>query len=693
MPTLPITRVVLFKHGVGYFERSGDVEGETPLTFTFKQAEVSDVLKSLTVLDLGGGHISSVSYDSTKPLEQLLAEVALSIPDENSLVGLLPQIKGARVAFRIGSGRTMSMAPGAAAGDSIEGLLLGVDTIEKQGPEGKTRAYFVSLLTDEGQVRAFDLQQLGGLEILDPALRKDLDYYLRTVLSAKKKESRTFTFFAAGQGRRGIRLSYTVEAPVWKATYRIILGEEGQPPMIQGWAVVDNTQDEDWDDVQLSLIAGLPVSFMHDLYTPRYIRRPVVRVRETTGVLPPEVEEGMLQQALFGSVFDTPEAGSLAEASEFELTMDESAKAAGQRMNVVKSVRDIHGLGLKARATAGGGPSSMPAQTRERKLGDLFEYEIEHPVTIRRNQSALVPIVLRPFEGKPVLLYNKQARAENPMRCVEFKNTTGLTLEGGPVTVLEGGTYVGEAMLETTKPDDKRLVPYAVELSVTVLDNVESHNDTVHRVVIRGGLLWTHFMQVLQTTYHFNNKSDTAQTLYLDHPRQGAEWVVFDTPAADETTESYWRFKFALSAKQVTKFVVKQKLTLQRQHGLADLASETLSYWLDHRYLDATTAQVLKQVVELRGQQAAIDEQIKRLEQERTTIHAEQKRIRENLQSLGDRPSEKDLRERFVRTLGTQEDRLEAIGREVETLRTSREQCRGRIQEMLGKLEYEADVN
>src|SRR5947209_18063716 len=107
MPSLPVTRVVLFKHGVGYFERSGDIEGEAVLTFTFKQAEVSDVLKSLTVLDLGGGHISSVSYDSTKPLEQLLAEVALSIPDQNSLVGLLPQIKGARVAFRVGSGRTM----------------------------------------------------------------------------------------------------------------------------------------------------------------------------------------------------------------------------------------------------------------------------------------------------------------------------------------------------------------------------------------------------------------------------------------------------------------------------------------------------------------------------------------------------------------------------------------------------------
>jgi hypothetical protein len=677
MPGLPITRVVLFKHGVGYFERSGDVEGEAVLTFTFKQAEVSDVLKSLTVLDLGGGHISSVSYDSTKPLEQLLAEVALSIPDQNSLVGLLPQIKGARVAFRVGSGRTMSMAPSTNSGDAVEGLLLGVDTIEKQGTEGKTRAYMVSLLTDDGQVRAFDLQQLSGLEILDPALRKDLEYYLRTQLSAKKKESRTFTFFAQGQGTRGIRLSYTVEAPVWKATYRIILGEEGQPPMIQGWAVVDNTQDEDWDDVQLSLIAGLPVSFVHDLYTPRYIKRPEVKVRETTGVLPPEVEGGIESNLMLADVTFAA-AGAAAPA------------ASPSPPARVASLRSVKMLGVAEQQASL--PSSTPTQTRERQLGDLFEYEIEHLVTIRRNQSALVPIVLRPFEGKPVLLYNKQARAENPMRCVEFKNTTGLTLEGGPVTVLEGGSYVGEAMLETTKPDDKRLVPYAVELGVTVLDNVDSHNDAVHRVVIRRGMLWAHYMQVIQTTYHFNNKSDTAQTLHLDHHRPGGEWTLFDTSAPQETTENYWRFQFPLPGKQVTRFVVRQKLTLQQTHGLGDLAGETLSYWIDHRYLDANTAQVLRQVVDLRGQQAGIDTQIQRLEQERNAIHAEQKRIRENLQSLGDRPSEKELRERFVRTLGTQEDRLESISRELETQRAAREQCRAQIQTLLGKLEYEAEV-
>jgi hypothetical protein len=681
MAAPPITRVVLYKHGVGYFEREGPVVGDAVLALTFRQAEVSDVLKSLTVLDLDGGHVASVSYDSTKPLELLLADVALSIPDQGSLVGLLPQIKGARVRVQTAKAASMGglgLGGGSPSGDGTEGAVLGIDTAERQTADGVAKAVLLSLLTDAGEVRSFDLHGLGKLEILDPALRRDLDYYLRTQLSAKKKDARTFTFFAQGQGRRTIRLSYTLEAPVWKATYRILLGEPGasatgEPPMIQGWAVVDNTQDEDWENVQLSLIAGLPVSFVHDLYTPRYIRRPVVQVKETTGVLPPEVEEGMPTESVDSMLMEFSEPTAPAAARE-----SLGLAVAGKR-------------GARYRAMAA--LSSTPAQVRERKVGDLFEYEIEHPVTIRRNQSALVPIVLRPFEGRPVLLYNKAARAENPMRCVEFKNTTGLTLEGGPLTVLEGGSYVGEAMLETTRPDEQRLVPYAVELAVTVLDNVDSHDDRVYRVVIRKGALKTQYTQVRQTTYSFNNKADAEQTVYLDHPRGGREWKLLDTPEPHEVTENHWRFRFALAAKKVTRFVVREQHVLSQQFGLSDVSDQQLAYWVEQRYVDAATEKLLRKVVDLRQRAAGIEALVARLEKERDAIHAEQKRIRENLQSLGDRPSEKDLRERFVRTLNAQEDRLEAIERELRQRHDESDACRQEIAALLAGLEYDVKVS
>jgi hypothetical protein len=668
MSALPLIRVVLYKHGVGHFEREGTVEGDATLSLTFKQAEVSDVLKSLTVLDLAGGHVTSVSYESTKPLEQLLAEVALSIPDQGSLVGLLPQLKGARVAIQPARAGTMGGLAQTHGDNTIEGILLGVDSVERQSADGIVKAVLVSLVTEDGGVRSFDLFGLAKLEILDAALQRDLDYYLRTQLSAKKKDSRTFTFFAQGVGRRTVRLSYTVEAPVWKATYRILLGEEGEPPRIQGWAVVDNTQDEDWQDVRLTLVAGLPVSFVHDLYTPRHVRRPVVKVQETAAVLPPEVEEGMYM------------------AGELEMMAAPAGlpAAGGARHKAHRAMAKP----VAPRSAA----SSMSVQVRERALGDLFEYEIEYPVTIRRNQAALVPIVLRPFEGRQVLLYNKVTRADNPLRAVEFKNTTGLILEGGPVTVLEGGSYVGEAMLDTLKPGEERLVPYAVELSVRVLDNVGSHEERVNRIAIRRGTLQAYSTRVQQTTYSLNNKSDAEQTVYLDHPRQGKEWELFDTPKPHEVTENHWRFRFALPARQMTRYVVRQQHALHQNFALADVGDQQLAVWVEQRYLDPRTESLLQQVVELRQQAAGFEEQWQRLETERETIHGEQKRIRENLQAVGDRSAEKELRERWVRTLGAQEDRLEAIEKGQGEQLAGRDRCREQIGKILATLTYEATL-
>ena len=663
MATMPITRVVLYKHGVGYFEREGNVLGDQSVSLAFKQAEVSDVLKSLIVLDLDGGHIAAVSYDSTKPLEERLAEVALSIPEENGMRGLLPQLKGARVRVSLTAAQT------------TEGMILALDTLRRKTADGVVDVAVLSLLDEEGQIRSFELQELSAIQILDDAVRRDLDYYLKTELSAKKKDARGFAILARGEGERRLRLAYSVAAPVWKATYRLILGEEDSPPMIQGWAVVDNTQDEDWENVRLSLVSGLPVSFVHDLYTPRSIRRPVVEVKETTGVLPPEMEDGMEM------VMDA-------------LEMDESL---GGDSRVAYSKRSAGGagyIGYMAPEAARPAPpiSSAPAQVRERKLGDLFEYEIEHPVTILRNQAALVPIVLREFKGRPVLLYNKHNRAQNPMRCVEFENSTGLTLEGGPVTVLEGGNYVGEAMLETLKPDETRLIPFAVELGVKVLDNVESRDDHVSRVVISKGTLHAHYGQVTSTTYLFDNKGAAPRVVYLEHPREGADWSLVEPAMAHEVTESYWRFRFDLKPHGTTRFVVRKQRRLVQRHSLADASARLFELWIDQRFLDEPTETVIRQAIELRQKVSDTEGTLRRLEAERKAIHTEQERIRENIKSLGDRSSERELRERFIRTFSTQEDRLEAIGKEIEALTREADRLRQQLADRLFKLSYSADL-
>ena len=606
----------------------------------------------------------------------------------------------------------MSVKP--TGGAAVQGAILGIDKTENRTEHGIQEQVRLSLLTDAGDVRTFDLFDL-ELTLLDDGIKRDLDFYLKTQLASKKKDARTFTLFAQGAGKRTLRLSYVLEAPVWKATYRILLEEPNPPgppslggkggadqspstssppslggkgdgglgssPLIQGWAVVDNTSDEDWQDVELTLVAGLPVSFVHDLYTPRYIRRPVVEVKETTGVLPPMAEAGV-ESCRFdadGVHRHLPLWPPAPLPPAPEMARGEDGRAAGHRR-------------LRRGAVPSSAVSSVQAQTRERQVGDLFEYGIEKPVTVRRNQSALVPIVLKPFAGRSVLLYQKAARPENPIRCVEFENTTGLTLEGGPVTVLEQGSYVGEAMLDTLKPTEKRLVGYAVELAVRVLDNIDSHSDRVHRVTVRNGVLKAHYAQVQKTTYTFNSKSDKEQTLYLDHPRDDSRWKLVETARPHETTENYWRFKFQLPPNTASKFVVQQQQTLAQSFSLGDITDKQLSAWISAKYLDKATEKALREALAQRQQVSAIEEKLSQLDEERKKIHAEQKRIRDNLGSLGDRASEKELRERFVRTLGQQEDRLEAIGREEKQLQADRDAARAKLNALLGSLEFEADV-
>jgi DNA repair exonuclease SbcCD ATPase subunit len=275
------------------------------------------------------------------------------------------------------------------------------------------------------------------------------------------------------------------------------------------------------------------------------------------------------------------------------------------------------------------------------------------------------------------------------MRCVELKNTTGLTLEGGPVTVIEGGSYVGEAMLETLKPGEERLVPFAVELSVHVLDNVDSFDEEVHKVVIRDGRLTRHSRRVQQTTYTFDNKAEAEQTVYLDHAREGASWKLVDTPAPAETTENHWRFRFALPAKKATRFVVKAQAPLKQTQALAGMDTQELALWLDQKRVDARTEEALRQVIQAQKRVAELEALLARLEGERLRIAREQDRIRENMKSLGDRSSEKELRERIVRTLNAQEDRLEQIAAELAARAAERDEARERVGSLLANLEFE----
>ncbi len=659
---LPIKKVVLYKHGVGYFEREGEVHGDEKVDLLFKSTEMNDVLKSLTVLDLSGGIVSSISYESTKPVEKQLEDIEIRLPDGHAVTGLLSQVKGANVSILVGS-------------EEITGKVTGIETMTKEVDGSTVISYLLGILEDGDSISTVDILEIKKLRFLDESLKTDLSHLLEVLFSAKKKDAKSLTIFARGEGERTVIASYVVETPVWKASYRVIIGEK--EPMIQGWALVDNTQDEDWENVNLTLVAGLPISFVHDLYSPRYKKRPEVKVQEEEAYAPPVLEVGMSADIDFRDAFPCEEMAPPPPSASMPFGGMMAAPASPAPL--MKQARG------RAMAT------STPVQTRTVEVGDLFQYIIKNPVTVKRNQSALVPILQNKFDGKRVAVYNQEVRDKNPLSSLLIKNDTGLTLEGGPMTVLEDETYVGEAMLDTIKPGEEKLVPYSVELGCIVTKDHKSETHQIHRVRISGGYMYHDFFRLSKAIYKITNNSDRKLDLFLEH-RFNKGWDLKDTPKPYETTENFYRFRFDVGAKDNVKFTVTEEHLEYQSYNLSSLYTDWLVSWSDRGLIDGKTKKALEELIGISAKAAELTQKIREDENEVRDIHNEQQRQRENLKALGDSTDEKKLRERYVKELNQGEDRLKALKTEIRSLMDNKKNLEDELKGKINKMQMDRQV-
>src|ERR1700690_176130 len=284
---LPVKRVVLYKNGVGYFEHAARVHGNQELAIDFTTSQLNDVLKSLTVVDLGDGRISGVRYNSIAPLDERLKGLRLPFGEDITRTDFLAAMRGSRVEVHSGSSSAM-------------GRLLSVEQEQRTTEKGTTyNATEFSVMTDASEMKNFELGPAVSVRLAERDLNQEVGRYLDLVGSSRAKDLRRMSISATGSGDRDIFVSYISEVPVWKSTYRIILPEKsGEKPLLQGWAIVDNTIGEDWKDVQLSLIAGAPQSFIQNISQPLYGRRPVVPLPEAAMLTPQTQEATMKEEAV-----------------------------------------------------------------------------------------------------------------------------------------------------------------------------------------------------------------------------------------------------------------------------------------------------------------------------------------------------------------------------------------------------------
>jgi hypothetical protein len=661
---LPVTAVTLFSSGVAYTLREGEVDaGEASVALTFRTTQVSDILKSLVLLDEGGTARPAV-LPSRDPVGRTLQSFAVDVTHNRSRADLLRQLRGAPLRVET------------VAGEAFEGRIVGVE--EREEAAGNDRTVTVealSLLTDAGLV-AVDLPRTRLLRLLDARLDRELRDALAVLASGSDDARRTLTLGFSGAARRRVRVGYITEAPLWRVSYRLVLDDEAKP-YLQGWALVENTSDDDWSGVALSLVSGRPVSFIQDLYQPLYVSRPVV---------PPDVVASPFPQTHGGDLL-APDMDD-AFAPE-EMARGAFAAAAPPMVAMSAPAPAPAGGGAlfqRSRVSAGALRESGPAQAEGRQAGELFAYHVATPVTLPRQQAAMIPIVSGEAEGEKLSLYNYDADPTHPLNAVRLVNSTGLHLKGGPLTVFDGGVYAGDARMEEVPPGDSRLITYAVDLAVEGERRQFQHRtDHVGLSIKRGMLILSH-RQRATTHYTIKNKAMKERLVYVEHPYR-SDWELTDeTPAPAERSARFYRFAVRVAPNEVGFLSVVEEQPLSQT---ASLTGTSLNVLLSHvsggevpqRLKDAMAA-----VVERRRNIEELDARAAQLEIERQTLREEQDRIRKNMTAL-----EKDsaLYRRYVDELDRQETRLSQVRPEIDGLRAESQAETLRLNEYVDNLEVE----
>jgi hypothetical protein len=742
---LPVRRVVLYKTGVGYFEHVGRVRGTQSVSIDFNTDQLNDVLKSLTILDLSDGRIANVSFNSEAPLAQRLGAQALPVGEQTTLLELLRTLRGARLEIRTARGL-------------VTGRLVSVERRERAKDDGPARDE-LTVMSESGELRSVELTPAVSVKLAERDSAEQVGAYLGLLASNRAQNHRRMTIAAVGTGVRDLLVSYVSEVPVWKTTYRLVMpSKSGGKPMLQGWAIVDNTVGEDWNDVELSLVAGAPQSFIQKLSQPVYTQRSVVGMARTSLPAPQIHQEPISDKAvgLHGRVVDSsgaPVPGVAVMAIDpnrrrFDAVSDAQGRyslsmlAAGTyRMEfalsgfktvtidaltlmhpgqivpdiimpvgaLAESIRVSGETGLErydgrpyvgvvsggiVAGLAGGVPPPPPAaptrafieerlanaqvtaQTQD--LGDLFEYRVAGPITIRKNQSALVPILKTDIGIQRVSIWNERTGAR-PLRSLWLTNSSGLTLDAGSVTVLQDATFAGEGLIDPLKPGEQ----------------VESRRGDDRRAIMRvridRGVAVQHSEQRMRKVYTIHNSDVVARTVVVEHPVTPG-WTLANGVEPAETSLTSYRFLVPVEAKGTATLSVEERRPTEARYTISQLTDDQIALFVRDARENVRLTQALGAIQTKKSAVATLIAEMRTRSVEATRISEDQTRLRENMRSLKGSGGERQLLERYVAQLNRQEDRVDALRREAAGLQEKLERAQAELAAMIEAVSVDVEV-
>lgn len=677
---LPVTRVVLYQNGVGYFERAGSIDGNL-LTLQIHPTQINDLLKSLTVIDAGSGRAVSVSLPLEQNADRILNELPEQVRNAGGVLEVLRVFRGAHVEI---SGQL----------GTVEGRVVGIENLETGSGKEVKADWRVSLKTSDDQLIVYPVKQISSISLYDKTLSIGLERSLDVSLGEGGWKPISVGIRLAGEVPHKLLVSYIVEMPRWKPAYRLVLGKD-QKPLLQGWAVVDNVSGESWRDVRLSLVSGAPISFRYDLHSPQYTERvDLTPDRAPVAVAPPPSEAPGYDETRKPEEAPAVEAEAAEEAADEDHDDYAAKKADRQRLSGAGSgagasrppmtPRPMPAANAAAPPPPPAPPSmdQMQAQGSEAQaasVGVLFRYDLQDPVTVPDRSSTLVSIVNQRISGEEVVYFRPELsdslREIHPYRAVKFQNATGFTLESGPITVYSEGTFVGEGFVERMQSGRTSFLTFAVDGNVLLDSHGGSHDEGVQLLRIVDGLIVSEMQRIESTTYEVKNKHAEAQRAYIRTPKRPG-WALREKP--EGTVETPEAFVVPLSVPAKGEAKIEVALAQRVERNLAFDSTETMELfrvYLAGGKAPPAIAKALQQVLELQSQVGEKRKEDERVRMQHEQLSRDQDRVRANLNVLRRTPGNEPLRNELAQKLakletdlGKLSGRLVALSEEIAEL-------------------------
>lgn len=666
---LPLRTLRLYETGVGYFERTGQVDGDNVLPVP--TSHLDDALKSLVILG-PKAKVQALTFPSN--LSRTMARALVGLPEGSENLAyrnLLSSLKGGQVELTTSS-ETLS-------GRVVEVSEEVTPTLPKQDSEGKTgkrdtaieaprKTVAVVVLTSAGVLRKLSIDAITGVKPLDPTFAQRLGASLDASASRGGQAQRALKLLGNGGP---VTFGYIAETPVWRASYRILI--EGESSAFQGWALLHNDTDEDWKSIRLSLVNGRPDSFLFPLAAPRYLRRELVHPDQAMPTVPQLLDKNA--DELWGE--GTFGAGGLGLSG-----YGEGGGGYGEGYGVGGIGTIGHRAGMSDSSLLSVGNLANVAQAAGSEQGALFSYSVNEPISLPAHSSALVPFLEQKLALRQITWVEDGARSG-----VRFENSTGQTLPAGTVAFFGGGGFSGESTLERLKPGERRFLTFGADLDVELTDAKTTSKEEIKRVVASGNHLEEHFLKSTERAIVLQNRSPSSKTVYLvlklHHNAEvtGADALDFDTEQNKPVA------LFELTGKQKVERVLSSVEGLSRSHDVERLSPEEIKKIAESPQVPSEEKIVLRDLANKRAEQDENTRLIEVAASEMAELDKELDRLRKHLEALGGDKSQRPDTNPFVKRILAAEDRRSEVRTRHESLKKQSSQRRDSVLAILKKLE------